>query len=157
MSAGSPAQVALPAPEVPVSRRRKKDRPQLVFAVLGSLLLLFLVLPIANLLLTTAPARMFAMALDPTVQQALVLTLGSALCATAVALLFGIPLGYVLARERFRGKAIVEGIVDMPVVIPHTIAGIALLFVFGRSGLVGAPLESAFGVVFTDSFLGIVV
>src|SRR4029453_16090777 len=75
---------------------------------------------------------------------------------TVISLLFGIPLGYVLAREQFPGKAIVEGIIDMPVVIPQTIAGIALLFIFGRAGIIGAPLNSL-GVVFTDSSWGIVV
>lgn len=131
--------------------------PLVVFAVMGGFLLLFLLLPIANLLLTTDPSRVLAIAQEGSVQQALVLTLGAASFATAVALLFGVPLGYVLARESFRGKAVVEGIIDMPVVIPHTIAGIALVFVFGRAGLVGAPLESAFGIVFTDSFWGVVL
>ena len=65
--------------------------------------------------------------------------------------------GYVLAREQFAGKAIVEGIIDMQVVIPHTIAGIALLFIFGRAGVVGAPVKSVFGVIFNDSWWGIVL
>ncbi len=138
-------------------RRHRRDQSFLLFAILGSLLLLFVLLPIANLVLTTEPSRIAAIARENDVQEALALTLGSALVATVVSLILGVPLGYLLARESFRGKAIVEGIVDLPVVIPHTIAGIALLFVFGRSGIVGAPLQSAFGVVFTDSFWGIVV
>ena len=138
-------------------RRRRREVPLVVFGALGALLLLFILLPIANLLLTTEPAKVLAIAREAQVQEALVFTLGAALIATAASLALGVPLGYVLARERFRGKAVVEGIVDMPVVIPHTIAGIALLFVFGRAGLVGAPLADAFGVVFTDSFWGIVV
>lgn len=138
-------------------RRQRRDVPFYLFAILGGALLLFVLLPIANLVLTTEPGRIAEIAREKDVQQALVLTLGSALIATFVSLLLGVPLGYLLAREDFRGRAIVEGIVDLPVVIPHTIAGIALLFVFGRSGIVGAPLQSAFGVVFTDSFWGIVV
>ena len=74
-----------------------------------------------------------------------------------VSLCFGIPLGYVLAREKFAGKAMVEAIVDMPVVIPHTVAGIALLFIFGRAGILGGPLYSAFGILFSDSYWGIVL
>ena len=128
----------------------------MAFSVLGGLLVLFVLLPIVNLLLTTEPSRILAMAREPVVREALFLTLGTAFLATVISLLFGIPLGYVLAREQFPGKAIVEGIVDMPVVIPHTIAGIALLFIFGRAGIVGAPLQSL-GVVFTDSSWGIVV
>jgi molybdate/tungstate transport system permease protein len=137
-------------------RRRHGDWPLVAFSVAGGLLVVFIVLPILNLLLTTEPQSIVAMARDATVRQALLLTLGTALIATLVSLALGIPLGYVLARERFRGKAIVEGIIDMPVVIPHTIAGIALLFIFGRAGLVGAPLQSL-GIVFTDSSWGIVV
>jgi molybdate/tungstate transport system permease protein len=137
--------------------RPPRDRPLIVFSVLGALLLLFIVIPIAGLLATADPARVLTAAGDREVRDALATTLGAALVATGVALLLGAPLGYVLARERFFGKAVVEGIVDMPVVIPHTIAGIALLFVFGRSGLVGEPIGRAFGVAFTDSFWGVVV
>ena len=138
-------------------RRRRREWPRLVFAVLGGCLLVFILLPVVYLLATSPPDKVWAMARDATVQRALALTAGTALLATLASLLFGVPLGYVLARERFRGKAIVEGIVDMPVVIPHTIAGIALLVVFGRAGLIGAPAQATLGVVFTDSFWGIVV
>ena len=138
-------------------RHRKNDEPLIGFSFLGALLILFIVLPILNLLLTTAPARILAMARDQTVETALLLTVSSAAVATLVSLCFGIPLGYILARERFAGKAMVEAIVDMPVVIPHTVVGIALLFIFGRAGILGAPLHSAFGVLFSDSYWGIVL
>jgi molybdate/tungstate transport system permease protein len=138
-------------------RHRQNNGPLVGFAVLGALLVLFILLPILNLLLTTAPARILAMARDDTVETALLLTVSSAGAATLVSLCFGIPLGYVLAREKFAGKAMVEAIVDMPVVIPHTVAGIALLFVFGRAGILGAPLHRAFGILFSDSYWGIVL
>jgi molybdate/tungstate transport system permease protein len=138
-------------------RRRKNDRPLIVFSILGGILILFIVLPILNLLFTTEPSRILAMARDSSVESALFLTLGAAGVATLISLVFGIPLGYVLAREQFAGKAAVEGIVDMPVVIPHTIAGIALLFIFGRAGIVGAPLNASFNVILSDSFWGIVL
>ncbi len=120
--------------------------PLAVFSVLGGLLIFFIILPILNLLFTTEPARVVTTALDPAVQSALVITLSAALIATLISLLFGIPLGYVLAREQFTGKSAVEGIVDMPVVIPHTIVGISLLFIFGRGGILGAPLKTHFNV-----------
>jgi molybdate/tungstate transport system permease protein len=138
-------------------RRRKGHAPLIAFAVLGALLILFIVLPILNLVFTTAPSRILAMARDQTVETALLLTVSSAAVATLVSLSFGIPLGYVLAREKFAGKAMVEAIVDMPVVIPHTVAGIALLFIFGRAGILGAPLHSVFGILFSDSYWGIVL
>lgn len=137
--------------------RRLPLAPLAVLSVAGGLLIFFIVLPILNLLFTTEPARVWSTALDPTVQSALGITLSAALIATLISLLFGVPLGYVLAREQFAGKAVVEGIVDMPVVIPHTIAGIALLFIFGRGGILGAPLKAHFNVVLSDSYWGIVL
>jgi molybdate/tungstate transport system permease protein len=127
------------------------------FSLLGCVLLLFIVLPLLNLLVTTDFSRMLVLARDPSVSAALSVTLSAALVATLIALLFGVPLGYVLAREEFAGKAIVEGIVDVPVVIPHTIAGIALLFIFGRAGVVGSAMHSTLGVQLSDSYWGIVM
>jgi len=138
------------------TQRRRKDTALVLFSVLGCLLVFFIILPILNLLLTTEPAKVVTMARDPSVEEALAITLSSAAVATLVALLFGVPLGYVLARESFAGKAIIEGIVDMPVVIPHTIAGIALLFIFGRAGILGAPLKQHFNILLSDSYWGIV-
>ena len=140
---------------------RKSERlplaPLAVFSVSGGLLIFFIILPILNLLFTTEPSRVVSTALDPAVQSALFITLSAALIATCVSLLFGIPLGYVLAREQFAGKSVVEGIVDMPVVIPHTIAGIALLFIFGRGGILGAPLKTHFDILLSDTYWGIVL
>ena len=131
--------------------------PLAIFSVCGGLLIFFIILPILNLLFTTEPSRVVSTALDPAVQSALAITLSAALIATCVSLLFGIPLGYVLAREQFAGKSVVEGIVDMPVVIPHTIAGIALLYIFGRGGILGAPLKTHFNILLSDSYWGIVL
>ncbi len=140
---------------------RKAERlplaPLAVFFLSGGLLIFFIILPILNLLFTTELSRVVSTALDPAVQSALFITLSAALIATCVSLLFGIPLGYVLAREQFAGKSVVEGIVDMPVVIPHTIAGIALLFIFGRGGILGAPLKTHFNILLSDTYWGIVL
>ncbi|MBN1629966.1 MAG: ABC transporter permease, partial [Thermoleophilia bacterium] len=76
--------------------------------------------------------------------------------ATVVALVLGVPLAYLLARREFPGKNIVEGIIDLPIIIPHTAAGVALIMVFGRRGLLGEPLAQA-GLFFTENFAGIVV
>jgi len=128
-----------------------------VFSIAGCLLILFIILPILNLLFTTEPSRVIKTAMDPAVRSAILITLSAAFIATLVSLLFGVPLGYLLARERFAGKAMVEGIVDMPVVIPHTIAGIALLFIFGRAGILGAPLKTHLDIQLSDNYWGIVL
>jgi len=72
--------------------------------------------------------------------------LGLSFVTTAVSLCLtialGLPLAYVLARRSFRGKGIVEAIVDLPIVLPPSVAGLALLLVFGRRGLLGGPFEA---------------
>ena len=66
------------------------------------------------------------------------------------------PLAYVLARRRFPGKRLVEGLIDLPVVLPHTAAGVALLVVYGHDGILGRLL-APLGITFTDAMPGIVV
>ncbi len=78
---------------------------------------------------------------------AVVAALGLSLATTAASLiltvLFGLPLAFVLARRSFRGKWLVEAVVDLPIVLPPAVAGLALLLVFGRRGLLGGTMEAA--------------
>jgi molybdate/tungstate transport system permease protein len=128
----------------------------IVFSIAGGMLILFIVLPLLSTLLSTSPADFLASFSDPEVLKSIWLTFGAAAIATALALATGVPLAYLLARRQFQGKRLVEALVNLPVVIPHTAAGVALLLVFGRRGLLGqwlAPL----GITFTDNLAGIVV
>ena len=127
-----------------------------VFAAAAALLLLFILLPLVSVFLGTSPALLWRTLTDDVVLRSVVLTFYAGALATLCAVLTGVPLAYLLARVRFPGKTIVEGLVDLPLVIPHTAAGIALLTVFGGRGIVGAPLASA-GITFVDSLPGIVV
>ena len=127
-----------------------------IFSFLGGLLLLFIVLPLVTTLLGTTPDQFWLALTDPEVLRSFALTFGAAAAATGLALLTGVPLAYLLARRQFRGKRLVEALVNLPIIIPHTAAGIALLLVFGRRGLLGQWL-TPLGVTFTDNFLGIVV
>ncbi len=90
-------------------------------------------------------------------RDAILLSLAAALATTACAALLGIPLAYLLARTTFPGKPVVEAIVDLPLAVPHTVVGIALLFVFGRTGIVGAPLEQWTGIRFWGTAAGVVL
>ena len=136
-----------------MSRQKVFD---LIFGLLGGLLLLFILLPIASILLGTTVEAFLQALTDPEVQRSIKITFGAALIATALAALTGIPLAYLLARRKFRGKRLVEALVYLPIIIPHTAAGVALLLVFGRRGLLGRGLEPI-GMVFTDSLQGIVI
>ncbi|MBN1537058.1 MAG: ABC transporter permease [Anaerolineales bacterium] len=135
---------------------RKINFLEAVFAVLGGLILLVVILPLASALLGASPSQ-FTLALgDPQALNAIGLTFEAAAIATGLALCGGVPLAYLLARRNFHGKPLVEMIINLPVVIPHTAAGIALLLVFGRQGLIGRFLYPL-GVAFTDNLGGIVV
>lgn len=128
----------------------------IAFAALGGMLLAFIILPLASTLLGTTPEQFWLALGDAEVLRSITLTFGAAAVATALAALTGVPLAYLLARRPFRGKRLVEALVNLPVIIPHTAAGVALLLVFGRRGLLGGWLEPL-GLAFTDTFGGIVV
>jgi molybdate transport system permease protein len=80
------------------------------------------------------------------VRQALILSLWTSTLTVAIAIAFGTPAAYILARFRFPGSRVVDALVDLPIVLPPTVAGVALLTAFGRRGLVGEPLASWTGV-----------
>ncbi len=73
---------------------------------------------------------------------ALALSLGTTAVSLVITVVFGLPLAFVLARRRFRGKWLVETLVDLPIVLPPSVAGLALLLVFGRRGLLGSTLDT---------------
>jgi len=139
-----------------VSQKNRVDSFVIVFVVLGSLLLLFVIAPILTTLLGTSVSALWNAVIDPETQAALWLTFSAALWATLLALIGGVPLAYLLARYDFWGKSWVEGVINLPIVIPHTAAGIALLLVFGRQGAAGQLFERV-GVGFVDQVPGIVV
>ena len=108
---------------------------KVVFYFLGLLLILFIGIPILRMFLSTNPSALIETAKEPEVSTSIFLTLRASLWSTLAALGTGIPLAYILARKNFRGKKVIEGIIDLPVIIPHTAAGIALLAVWGRHSL----------------------
>lgn len=135
---------------------REDVEPTLVvFSILGIFLIVFILLPIAELFNAALPDIEKALS-DPRAINSIIVSISAAFLSTLIGLGLGIPLAYVLARKEFPGKAFVEGIVDLPMVVPHTVAGIALLVVFGRSGTIGEPLAEA-GIQFMDAFPGIVI
>ena len=135
-------------------KRKSPDPIMIVFSIMAALLLTFIALPMVATVLSGDVSSIAAALGDPEVQSAIAVSFGGALIATALSCLFGIPLGYVMARSKFPGKGIIQGLIDLPVVVPHTVAGVALLVVFGRMG-VFSP-EGMFNARFEDEFLGIV-
>lgn len=82
------------------------------------------------------------------VRQALTLSLWTSTVTVALALLAGTPVAYLLARVSFPGRSIVDALIDLPIVLPPTVAGVALLPAFGRRGIVGEPIEELTGFTF---------
>ncbi|HEX6050330.1 MAG TPA: ABC transporter permease [Gemmatimonadaceae bacterium] len=106
-------------------------------ALLGSLLFLFLVAPIAQLVATSGVEGGARLASDAELRRALGLTATTATAATLLGVLGGTPIAFLMERRRFRGRAVVAAFLDLPLLIPHPVAGIALLLVLGRETVVG--------------------
>lgn len=104
------------------------------------LLLLFTV-PVAALVLRTSPANLARGLATPEAHQAIWLSLRTSLAATVFTALAGTPLAYLLARRTFRIGRLIDAAVDLPMVLPPAVAGVALLVTFGRGGLLGGSLE----------------
>jgi len=128
----------------------------LVFALLGGLVLLFIVAPLAGLFIKTSPSQFFETVADKEVTGSIYLTLGISFAATVVFAIGAIPLAYLLARYSFRGKIVVQSLVDLPIVIPHSAAGIALLGMVSRETWLGQA-ASAVGLDFVGHPLGIAI
>jgi molybdate/tungstate transport system permease protein len=127
-----------------------------LFWLLGGLLVTSIVLPLVRLVSTTSPDSLGRAVSDADLRAALMVSVQDAAITAVIATALGVPLAYLLARRRFRGRALVLALVDLPLVVPHTVAGIALLFVYGRHGWLGAPAGNA-GLSFYGTHAGIVV
>jgi molybdate transport system permease protein len=128
-------------------RRRGVDGrtpiPAIAVGVVG--LVVFFGLPLLGLL-WRAPWREVGSVLgDHEARQALRLSLVCSLSATALSVLFGLPIAWLLARTEFRGRSVVRALAVLPLVLPPVVGGVALFYAFGRRGLVGQWLEHAFG------------
>jgi len=132
------------------------NRMTFTFVLLGLVIFLFIIVPLFKMIVASDPKILLDTALDSKVISAIWLTLYAALIATTIGFFLGVPLAYLLARFDFPGKNLVEGLIDVPIVVPHTAAGIALLFVFGRNFLVGKGFH-LIGIDFVDSIAGIVI
>lgn len=135
---------------------RSTDRAATVVSGLAaSLLLLFLAAPTAGLVGAAGATGLRRLATDAELRGALMLTVSAATGATLIGILGGTPIAYVLARRRFRGRAVLAALLDLPLLIPHPVAGIALLLVLGRESPLGRLLLDA-GIRITGSRIGIV-
>ncbi|MEM0214915.1 MAG: ABC transporter permease [Archaeoglobaceae archaeon] len=121
-----------------------RDYFSIFLAIIGSFLILFLLIPILLILATQMldfNSLLKAMG-DELVLSSLLNSIATSTATMLISLLFGVPLGYLLARSNFAGKRFVQGVVDLPIVIPHSVVGIMLLLTFSKAIL--------------DNYLGII-
>ncbi len=115
----------------------------------------FITLPLIQLLTAPSLEMLKEAILDKNVLNSIRLSLSAAGVAALISFILGTPLAYLLARHEFRGKRLVEGIIDLPIIIPHPVVGIAILSVTGRNHWFGQIL-SEWGIRIMGSVTGII-
>ncbi|MGW3007185.1 molybdate ABC transporter permease subunit [Streptomyces sp. NPDC001155] len=123
----------------------------------GLVALAFLLLPLVALLIRAPWGSLPGQLSSTEVWQALQLSLVSATAATAVSLVLGVPLAWLLARTDFPGRGFVRALVTLPLVLPPVVGGVALLLALGRNGVIGTWLDSWFGITLPFTTTGVVI
>jgi molybdate transport system permease protein len=118
---------------------------------------LFLLVPLVGLLVRAPWRGLPGLLADSQVLDALRLSLVCASAATAVSLLLGVPLAWVLARSEVRGTSVVRALVTLPLVLPPVVGGVALLLAFGRQGILGRLLDEWTGITLPFTTAGVIV
>jgi molybdate transport system permease protein len=126
------------------------------FALPLALALAFLVLPVVAIFLDSPPGELLDALGEPGALDALWLSLRTSAAALAIIVVVGTPAAYLLATRRFRGRALVITLIELPLVLPPAVAGIALLAAVGPSGILGGTIEDA-GIRLTFETAGVVV
>jgi molybdate transport system permease protein len=124
--------------------------------LLSGLLLLLVLLPVAGLLFTSSPGQLLRGLGDPLVGPAVRLTIATTIASLLFIVVCGTPLAWLIARGRSRLWRVLETVIEMPVVLPPAVAGVALLLAFGRRGLLGPGLE-VFGIGLPFSTVAVVL
>ena len=117
----------------------------------------FLLLPLAALVVRAPWGHLGAALSGSDATQALILSLWTASLTTAISLVIGVPLAWVLARTRFPGQRLLRALVTLPLVLPPVVGGVALLLAFGRTGIVGRYLNSWFGITIPFTPIAVVM
>lgn len=126
--------------------------PPLLPLLVSLVLLVLLVLPVGVLLVRALAPSALGTLLAPAATEALRLSLLTTSVSMVLTVLLGTPVAYLLARYEFRGRRLLDALVDLPVVLPPVVAGVGLLLVFGRRGLLGEPLAAwGISVAFTTT------
>ena len=126
----------------------------ITFSAAGSIIVLILLIPMILAPLMTSPSEVASALTDSEILRALSITFTAATMATAIALVFGVPLAYVMARRDFAFKSFLESVLNIPLTIPHSAAGILVLLAYHSRTQIGSILSNL-GIVTEDTIWGI--
>ncbi|MGM0379061.1 MAG: ABC transporter permease subunit [Bacillota bacterium] len=129
---------------------------KLILSILSLILLSFIILPLLNIFINAHYDVVITTMLEKEVYDSIFLTFKASLMSTLITIFLGVPLAYILARKDFYGKTVIEGIINLPIIIPHTAAGIALLTFFGKQ-FIGGKFFDYLNINFVGNFSGIVI
>lgn len=136
--------------------KNKYSKFELILSALGGVVILFITAPLLSMFIKSLNKDLAEAAIDPDVIKSITITLSASMGATLCSAIFAVPLAYILARKNFPFKRFINGIIDVPVVIPHSAAGIALLGILSSDGFIGKA-GNLFGIEFIGGFAGIMV
>ncbi len=134
---------------------RKKEPFFWVTAACGAVIMAFILLPLLQMMTAPTLSSLKETIMDKDVLRSIWLSIYTAVAAAAISFVLGTPLAYLLARHEFRGKRFVESVIDLPIVIPHPVVGIAILSIAGKNHPLGKFLFDS-GIVLMGSAAGII-
>jgi len=143
-----------------IQQLRRAELFLIAISGVASLTVLFIIVPVASLFIMCDPHTLSYLFSSPAfaseVREAFMTTFIASGIATLILLVIGIPTGYILARFSFPGKAVIESLLDIPLLMPHVVSGIMILSAFSERGIL-SPVTSIFKIKVEDSLLGIIL
>ena len=152
---GTPARGAF---RRPLRWRLRNVTPQVFLWLASAVLLGFLLIPLAAIFIRAIPSGALGDAVgDPVIREALVLSLLTTSLTLGIVIVLGTPVAWLLARYQFRGREALDTLIDLPMVLPPAVAGVALLMAFGRRGVLGPTLSDTFGLEIPFTTLAVIM
>ena len=151
------------APAQPATRTSSRWRsrhvtPRLLLWLASAVLLGFLLIPLAAIFIRAIPSGALGDAVgDPVIREALILSLLTTSLTLGIVIVLGTPVAWLLARYQFRGREALDTLIDLPMVLPPAVAGVALLMAFGRRGILGPTLSDTFGIEIPFTTLAVIM
>jgi molybdate transport system permease protein len=127
-----------------------------VMGITVTVYFLLIVLPLAGIFSKIDPSQIGEQLQNPVVVEAIKLSLYASVIATVIAIVLAVPTGYFMATRRFHGKAILDTIIDLPLVLPPAVAGVALLYAFAPKGLLG-PIFNYFHIIIPGYTIAVII